>query len=90
MKILTALYEKQFGNNEKELLDSDEFISQRNKYLKLYDELSATLNEEQKKKLYELDSAHFKLGDIIRNEGVEQSTENGFKLMMKYLIQSLI
>lgn len=86
MKILKALYEKYFDNNNKEQKDSEEFIFQRNKCIKLYDELWATLNEEQKKKLLQLDNGHFLLGGIWRDDGIE----HGFKLMIKLLVQSLI
>jgi|GEM_PF-2381745 len=89
MKILTTLYEKYFDDAEKDKRYSNEFIVQRNKCIKLYDELSATLNKVQKKKLRKLDSEYFMLGGILEDNGIEEGIENGFKLMIKLLIQSL-
>ena len=90
MKILKALYEKYFDDTDKEQKDSDEFISQRNKCIKLYDDLAQALTDEQKKKLLELDNEHFMPGGICNDDGIEQGIQNGFKLLMKLLIESII
>ena len=90
MEIIKEICKNNFKKSEpEEGKDSPENVEQSGKCQKLYEELSETLTEEQKKKLLELDMEYFMLGGQWKDDGFKEGSEKGFKLAVRLLLESL-
>lgn len=78
-----------FQNVEFDLDDSPNYIKQTKKCIKLYKKIFATLNEDQRKDLSDLDCEYCNLSMQCKKGGFEKGVEEGFKLAVKLIIEKL-
>jgi hypothetical protein len=69
--------------------DSPEYTKQNDRCHEIYEGLSETLDEKQKKKLLKLHLEEFTLRGQWRDEGFAEGSEKGFKLAVRLLLDSL-
>lgn len=89
MELIKTLCDSYFKEREEEEKDSQEYCKQSDKCEKLFNELSESLNDEQKKKLCDLDMEYFILSGIWRGEGFSEGCEKGFKFAVRLFMNSL-
>lgn len=76
------LISKELEQNE---TDSEEFKNQSQKCQALFEELCTTLNEDQKKKLINLDLEYFMSAGQWKDDGYKEGLELGFKLAVQLI-----
>lgn len=89
MELIKKICSGYFDEKETEEKDSPEYQKQSDKCGKLFEELSDSLDEKQKKKLCNLDIEYFMLSGIWKDESFSEGCEKGFKLAIKLILNSL-
>jgi len=89
MELIKKICKDYFKDIEFEQEDSVEYAQQEEKCSVLYEELSASLNAEQKKRLCILDTEYFSLSAQWNIDGFNEGTVKGFKLAIRLILDSL-